>query len=264
MFCSKCGTENTKTSKFCIECGNLMKETLGRSKKINENISQKDSKKMTVVSYFKIMMELFLKPSTTLSESINKFKEPKNAFAFAGIISGILTVINLFNSMINVLIVKSYSWTLNKTTTTWVWSNLKELNYFKLIGREFLIYSIILLAIAGIYYLTGLVIKKESNYNKLLAVGAMAAALYIGISSVLAPILMKIYAPIGFVISVVGVIYALFILITGMDRELALEDNDKRIFVHVTCLSLMFILYAYIAVNFLVVASINNFGNLFN
>ena len=69
-----------------------------------------------------------------------KLNNPKNSILLGVIVSVIMTLISTVKSMISVVRVTTGGW-LTEAKTTWEWSNLKEINYVKLIGQDlFLIF----------------------------------------------------------------------------------------------------------------------------
>ena len=69
---------------------------------------------------------------------------------------------------------KKYNWNLNDYETTWVWSNLKNVQYLEIILKSFLIYLGVIFVITVIYYLASLVAKKEVSFPKLLGISTLS------------------------------------------------------------------------------------------
>ena len=213
MNCQNCGTLNNIGSKFCIKCGKSLnegqpiqsmpgssyQEVLNEpiNKTLNQNsfqnfdtISQPmnnlsntstSGAKVSFMSYFFIILAVILKPFTAFKEELNKFNGFKNSIILSLIISVGATLINLISSMLSVVRVKSFDWTSGGYKINWIWENLKNLDYLKTIGKNFLIYLGIIVAIAVVYYLGSLIIKKQTNetFKKILKRKKMDKANYL-------------------------------------------------------------------------------------
>lgn len=209
------------------------------NKVANENISSNNINSNTSIAfskYFSLMIEIILKPFTTFKEEINKFTNIKNSGFLSLFIAILATIINLIVVMINTIYVKSYSF--SGSSSKIVLENLKNINYIEVIGKNFLIYFGITIGIACVYYIGSLIIKKETNFAKLLGISALSIVPYFMASLVLAPILSLIYAPLGMIITIVGGVYTIIIIYELMNQEIELESNMKYYF-NLICLSII-------------------------
>ena len=183
-------------------------------------------------------MSVILKPFTAFKEELKKFDVFKNSMIMSLIVSGVSTLINLITTMLNAIIVKSYSWSSGKYTTTLVWENLKDLNYVEIIFKNFLIYLGVIFAIAVVYYLASLVVKKQTNFARLLGISSLVVTPVLICSLLLAPILSLIWAELAMPVIIIGLIYTIILLYENMNNEILLEGNVKYYF-NLVCLSIL-------------------------
>jgi len=209
---------------------------------LNNNIP---NNKISFMGYFFIILTVLLKPFTALKEELNKFDGFKNSAIMALIVSGVATIVNLITSMLNVVMIKSYDWSSGGYKTTWTWENLKELNYLEVIGKNFLIYLGIIIAIAAVYYIAGLIVKKQPNFPRLLGISAFAVAPILICSLMLSPLLSLIWAELAMPITLIGAVYTIVLLYEGMNSEVLLDGNAKYYF-NLVCLSVLGIAAYYL------------------
>ena len=202
------------------------------------NQTTSSTNKISIVQYFFIIMSVILKPFTAFKEELKKFDVFKNSMIMSLIVSGVSTLINLITTMLNAIIVKSYSWSSGKYTTTWVWENLKDLNYVEIIFKNFLIYLGVIFAIAVVYYLASLVVKKQTNFARLLGIYSLVVTPVLICSLLLAPILSLIWAELAMPVIIIGLIYTIILLYENMNNEILLEGNVKYYF-NLVCLSIL-------------------------
>lgn len=194
------------------------------------------------LDYFKYIISAFLKPFDTFKNNENSMNDIKNVSILAVITVGIMTVINLLSTMISaVRRVSIFS------GVTWNWSNLKDVEYFKVIGLDLLIYAGIIAGIAGVYYLASLVIKKEAKFAKLLGAVTTAAIPLTVCSLLLSPLLSMLYAPLGIAAAIVGGIYCVVTLFELINDIVVIENKNSRIYYHLICLSVVVIVGGFIA-----------------
>lgn len=265
MICKKCGTQNDDMSKFCIKCGNNMFENqIGP----NEQTYQKQpvnndnyNSKISTSEYFFIILAVILKPFSSLKEELNKFNIVKNSVVLSLLVSLIATLITLIRTMFTSVRVKSY-WS---SEVNWVFENLKEINYIKVVGINFLIYLGIIILIACIYYIGSLIIKKQTSFSRLLGISAISIVPAIICFSILSPLLSIIYAPLGTIITIIGVVYATIIIYEAINNEILLE-KDSKFYFNLVCLSIIFIVIYYLYTKAFISSqnSINSILNMFD
>lgn len=280
MNCPNCGTLNNAGSKFCIRCGQSLEgaqvsteqpvqtpETLFQevsSQPINNILIQSENnfqtnvapsqpmntntapeEKVSFMGYFFIILAVILKPFTAFKEELNKFNSFKNSAIMSLIVSGAGTLINLLTTMLNSVMVKSYDWSSGGYKTTWTWENLKEIKYLDIVGKNFLIYLGVIVAIAVIYYIASLIVKKQTNFSRLLVISAIAVTPMLVCSLVLSPLLALIWAELAMPITLIGAIYTIVLVYEGMNNEVLVEGNAKYYF-NLVCLSILGIAAYYL------------------
>lgn len=280
MNCPNCGTSNNVGSKFCIRCGQSLEgiqsfteqsvqtvempfqevspqsinntpvqgadnfqPNIVSQQPVNTNIASEV--KVSFMGYFFIILAVILKPFTAFKEEINKFNSFKNSAIMSLIVSGAATLINLITKMLNVVMVKSYSWSSGGYKTTWTWENLKEIKYLEVAGKNFLIYLGVIVAIAVVYYIASLIIKKQTDFSRLIGISAIAVAPMLVCSLVLSPLISLIWAELAMPITLIGAVYTIVLIYEGMNNEVLVEGNAKYYF-NLVCLSILGIAAYYL------------------
>jgi len=226
---------------------------------IQSNINNSNPSDISFVNYFLIILEIILKPFTTFKEKLNKFEDFKNSIMVTLIVSVIATIVTLLKTMITTVKVTSYL----TGNTEWMWENLKNINYIKVIGINLLIYLGIIFVIAGVYYIESLIAKKQSNFSRLLGISALSVVPAIICSSILAPIFSMIYIQLGVVITIIGIVYTVIIIYEIMNNEILLEGNAK-IYFNLICLSILFIALYYLCMKIMMGSVTNGVDNILN
>ena len=144
----------------------------------------------------------------------------------------------------------------------WVWENLKEIKYIQVIGQTFLIYLGIIFVVACVYYIAGLVVKKQPNFSRLLGVTAISVVPMLLCALLLSPLLTMIYAPLGVGVTIFGAVYTLIIIYETINNEILLEGNAKYYF-NLICLSILIVAGYYIYMKFFM-ASTGDLSDIFN
>lgn len=283
MNCLNCGATNNVGSKFCIKCGKSLEDTQTLSEQSinntsvhNETESQVNTAtpqsvntngistaKVTFIEYFFIILAVILKPFTTFKEELNKFNSFKNSAVMSLIVSGSATLINLIKTMLNSVMVKSYDWSSGGFKTALKLENLKEIKYLEVIGKNFLIYLCVIVAIAGIYYIASLILKKQVNFSRLLSVSAIAVVPILICSLVLSPLLSLVWAKLAVPITLIGSIYTLILAYEGMNSEILLEGNAKYYF-NLVCLSILGISAYYLFLKLFISSISGGLENILN
>lgn len=280
MNCPNCGTTNNVGSKFCIKCGqslayvqssveqsvphseslyqeipiqNMNSNPIQSENNFETNIASTQSRSTNNVSsaeisfmdYFFIILAVILKPFTAFKEELNKFNNLKNSAIMSLIVSGISTLIKLITTILNSIMVKSYNWSSGGYKTTWNWDNLKEIEYLKVVGKNFLIYLGIIVAIAVVYYIASLIVKKQTNFSKLLGISAIAVTPMLVCSLIISPLLSLIISELAMPITIIGAVYTIVLIYEGMNNEVLIEGNLKYYF-NLVCLSILGIAAYYL------------------
>ena len=271
MICSNCGSFNTEGTNFCVECGqsitpiqnnNNLQQTTVETTNVTTPIQTQVNYTNTIQNagigvnqipnpevknsnvslsfseYFFIILAVILKPFTSLKEELGKFDNFKNSFIMSIIISAIATLVKLVTTMYSTVRVKNYNWSSGDNESTWVWENLKELDYLQLIGKTFLIFLGVILVIAAVYYIASLIIKKQPNFSKLLCISTVSLVPMLMCYLVISPLLSLIWLELAVPTIIIGAIYTIVLLYEGMNNEVGVEGNEKYYF-NLVCLSLL-------------------------
>lgn len=274
--CPNCGITNLANAKFCIKCGanlevnnNMNSElqnnnfdngtynNMNNTNNVNSyNNNQVSSGKLDYVKY---LLGSLLKPYDTYKNNESTLGDIKNASILTLIVVGIMTAINLFSTMISAVRHKSFF----SGEVTWNWDNLGDVEYFKVIGLDLLVYAGIIAAIAGVYYLGSLVIKKNAKFSNLIGAATTSVVPFATCSLLLSPILSMIYSPLGIVATVVGFVYTLVTLIELVNDIVVIDNKNTRIYYHLVCLSTVIIVGGFIAYKVLVNSIFGGLDSLF-
>lgn len=278
MICPNCGGENTEGSIFCVKCGINLKETTtqdeikttepNQKKEQLNNQSTNQQKfeevKKTAVHYFKYAKDVLLNPYKTFKEKETELTETKNALIFSGILAVVMMLITLLTAMITSIFVKELSAKTLKLHTVVKFSNLGDLNYLVLVGRNLLIYAGIIAAIAGVYYIVSLIFKKESKFTKLLSISATSIIPFITLGMILSPILSLIWTPLSIIAKVGGLVYSILIFMSLIKEELSFETKDLEIKFHLICLTILGTIGYYLYIKLFMVTVNSGLNDLLN
>lgn len=279
MICPNCHTSNNDNSKFCIKCGNnlsvigstvsqsisenveapqqvvqnneptsIVQNTLLNQQPIiqdfNANTSQTvvsnvSNVNSTSLNYLMYLLLVLVKPFKCFKEEEEKLSNTKTSLILSGIVAGIMMLINLISTMISTIFAKKMDYSTFQYKTTLEFSNLKELDYLSLIGKNLLIYAAVILAIALVYYLASLVAKKQVSFIKFLSISATSVVPFVIIGMVVSPILGKIWSPLAIILMIIGVVYSITIFIFLIKEEIKFEKQDLGIYFHLICMSIL-------------------------
>ena len=246
MVCLNCGKENDNNSNVCIGCGTILgvntnqninqQSYLNSNVQFNEqpvynsvqnNISSSDDD-FNLISY---IMSSIVKPCDSYKENSEALKNSKNSIIFCLIITSIMTILTIVKTIITTVRKVSYY----SDEVKWEWDNLKELNFVNLIGKTFLIYALIIFAVAFVFYLGSLVIKKDVGLSKMLSIVTTSIIpLLLGILIVM-PIASMIYEPLGIILALTCSIYSFMTFYVLTNEELKLEGNTHIYFYTICC-----------------------------
>lgn len=264
MICSKCGTNNNEGSKFCIKCGNPLDNNVNLNNQdmnnmqnttnvVNNNVNVAQPINMMPngqvvmnnadsMNFMKYLGKSIIKPFQSYAEEEQKFTI-KNV----SILSLIVVVITLVCSLIVEIIdtVKTTSYSLSGTSSTWNWDNLDDFEWFKFLGKHFLIYAGIILAIACVFYIGSLIVKKEIKFPNALVIAATSVIPMFLCVVVLDPLFSLLSSDLGSVIAIIGVVYTFVEIIIMMNKEIKLE-GDIKIYFNLACFSVLLIIAYFI------------------
>lgn len=301
MICPKCGNENINGSTFCIKCGINLKELVSNqniNQQNNENVNVRQDEqiinnlnynqvnqptlnqvnnskennnqqkfeeaKKTAVHYFKYAKDVLLNPYKTFKEKEVELTGTKNALLFSGILAVVMMLITLLTAMITSIFVKELSAKTFELHTVVKFSNLGDLNYLVLIGRNLLIYAGIIAAIAGVYYIVSLIFKKESKFTKLLSISATSIIPFIALGMILSPILSLIWTPLSIIAKVGGLVYSILVFMSLIKEELSFETKDLEIKFHLICLTILGTIGYYLYIKLFMAVVNNGLNDLLN
>lgn len=230
----------------------------------NVNSASNSAAKSVSLNYFMYIIAILLRPFKCFKEEEGKMSDIKNSIIFSSIIAVSMMLINLIKSMIFVIFKKSYSLFSSGSKFTIDFSRLKTLDYASLILKNLLIYAGTIAAIALVYYLAGLIVKKSVNYIKMLSISATSLVPFVLLSMVISPILGAIWEPLAIVATVVGAVYSLLIFMNLVNEDIKFENVDKKIYFHLICLSILAIAGFYVYMSLLDSTISSGFSNLFD
>ena len=287
IICLKCGGMNNKDTNFCVHCGNNIQiNKLEETEVINTipiqvNLENNERKQFTEtvqqpiynnlsnneqigntksdsLDFIKYIFGTILKPFDNFKKEEDKLNDFKNNGILALIIVGFMTIINLFRTMLDAVRVTSF-WS---KEVEWVWKNLAEVEYLKEIGQSLLIYTGIMFAVSGVYFLACLVIKKDVKFVKMFGVAVTSIIPFALSTSIVSPLLSLIYSPLGICVNVVGTIYSFVIFIEIMNEIINIENKNTKIYFHLICLSILVIGGSFIAYKLILSSLSSSLGGL--
>ena len=221
MFCSKCGEKNEEGSKFCKGCGAILGDV---GAKASSAVPKSVGATKESFNFFTYLLGILFKPFTSFKKNEKELSETKNSFILGAIATGLMALVLILSTVIVVA----------KITD---WQGLKYIKWFDVILKNLALYACVILAIPGIFYLGGLVIKKQLSYTKFLSITSTAFVPY-AIIQFAAAILGLIWSPLGVIAQFLGFIYLASILCTLMDSELKLE-KEERIYFYTVCFTVL-------------------------
>lgn len=290
MICPKCGANNMDGSGFCIKCGTNLKdiqpqqtyfhnEAPTQNAQVNvqaqpvyyqqpveqpSNHQQSGNVSNAPLNYLMYIVAILLKPFECFKEEESKLCNTKTSFIFSAIIAGAMMPITLVKSMIAVVVTKSMDYSTFKYKTNIDFSKLKDLDWLSLIGKNFLIFAGIIVAIALVYYIVSLMFKKSTNFIKVLSISATSLIPYIVLGMIASPLVGKIWAPLSMIAVIVGVVYSLLIFINLMNEDLAFDSVDIKIYFHLICLSILGSAGYYLGMKLILSSLSTNLNDLLN
>ncbi len=210
------------------------------------------------INYFKYIFSSFIKPFDSFKKEEKALESFKSSAILTIIVVIFLMIINLVSTMIQSVRVTSF-W---NNEVQWVWENLKNVQYFKVLGQSLLIYLGFILAIGLVYYLAGLVLKKEVKFPKVLSAVVTAVIPFALATFILSPFLSLIHAYLGVAITIIGFVYSLIILLELINDIIVIENKNSRIYFHLICLSILFISFIFIMYKLTIGSLTSNINSL--
>jgi hypothetical protein len=265
MLCPKCKTENDDSANFCSNCQANLKEeapkaaetpvTEAAPKATETPVAAPTAPKTDKVNFFKVMLDVCLKPMTAFKEHLPKFAEVKNAGIIAAIIVVAMTLLSTITTVVGTVREKSCtrdysssSKSEKKCETKWDWENLEDADLPKHIGETFLMNVVTIVLISGAYFGMSKAFKsKTANYFRMLTVVALGF-IPSAVLGFLAPILGGINLTFGGIVGLSGTVYSACIIIAGLNSESGVE-GDKKVYLNIASIACIVLGY-YILVRF--------------
>ena len=275
MMCSKCGTSNHEGAKFCVRCGSPLQDIVfaQNNVEVRENVNMMNTavtaqnsvsikEKFNGQEYLAVLAGIFVKPAQVIKSSVPKFDDFKNSAILGVIVVVIATIASLIQSMATIVVEKRYT-LFEGVKTTIEWENLKDLDYFDVIFKNLLLYIGIILAIAVVYYGVSLLFKKKVSFPKFVGIASLAMIPMVAGSLILGPLLGMLYAPLNPILSLIGIVYSLFLLYEMMSQEVSLEGNAKFYF-HMLCMTILLIVGYFTYTEFVISSVADDLDSILN
>lgn len=215
--------------------------------------------KVSFKDYFSVIKAIILKPFTGLKDEINKISNILKAGILALIIAAIATILTLIKTIITTVRVTSI-W---NNETSWVWDNISNINFVKAIGLNFIIFLGLIAAVAFVYYIGSLILKKQADFPKLLGIAVTTTLPVIICYTLISPILGMIWGLLGLLATVIGLVYTLILTYELMSEELSLKENSK-FYLNLICLTIISAIIYYVIIYLLIASVANGLNGIFN
>lgn len=215
--------------------------------------------KVSFKDYFSVIKAIILKPFTGLKDEINKISNILSAGILALIIAAIATILTLIKTIITTVRVTSI-W---NNETSWVWDNISNINFVKAIGLNFIIFLGLIAAVAFVYYIGSLILKKQADFPKLLGIAVTTTLPVIICYTLISPILGMIWGLLGLLATVIGLVYTLILTYELMSEELSLKENSK-FYLNLICLTIISAIIYYVIIYLLIASVANGLNGIFN
>ncbi len=202
----------------------------------------------TIMNCLTFILAVALKPINALKSKIKEYSDFKSAGILVLFVALARMIINLLGTMIATIFVKKTNFFSGETKLEVSFENLKDLNYFDLIVKNLFWSIVVIAAVAGIYYIVSMIMKKNANYFRLASITAVAfvpvyAAGFVSI------IVAYIYAPLSAFLVFAACLYSFLIFIHAIDNEVEFKDADFKVFFHTICITVVFIVAYYVLSN---------------
>ena len=281
MICPNCGAKNIDGYSFCIKCGENLKDiqppepedeapvqneqnidfqesayddqpqnnyqepVFDDKPKNNYQHSARPIDASTApLNYLMYIIAIILKPLKSFRDEEKKLMNTKTSIIFTLIVTGVMTIINLVKTIFTTVHVASYSWS-EGYNYSWEWGNIKNIKWLEVIFKNYIIYACIIFAIALVFYLGSLIIKKQLSFIKTLSITTTSIIPAVIGAMALSPLAGAIWSPLGVVFMVTGMVYSMIILYELMNKELKLE-GDTKIYFNLVCLGIIAVAGYYV------------------
>ena len=203
--------------------------------KINENFEK--FKKIPAVSF---ILSVFKNPVTGVKRGIAGYSDFNNSWLLPVIAAGTYTVFNLIFAIFRTVSRPASLFGTKKAGLDF--SLLNKFDWFQNTIGNFLIVLATIAAIAGIYYLACLIMKKtELNYFRLVTIVSVASFGWILTTTLISPLILDVSVPVARAIGYAGVIFSGLVVYEAMNQELDLKD-DKKVIVNIIIITAIIVL----------------------
>lgn len=213
--------------------------------KENKEKKAADGTRLNIPYY---ILGVLLRPLHIFGKEDEKLGNVKNVVKLALVIVLTMSVLGLLKEMLSAVRVTSF-WT---GKISWVWNNLGDVKYFKVLGENLLIFTGVIFGLSAIYYIVSTLMKKKTDVVKLVAVVCTSFVPFGICYGLLSLVLSLVYAPLGVIVTIIGFIYSMLILLQLIDELIVIEEKNKRLMFHLICLSILFIVIGMISYSYLV------------
>ena len=244
MFCPKCGEKNIEGAKFCAKCGSNFEnaKVSSNTKKTSSPVKTSESIMGTI---FRHMIVGFIKPFASFKKTEKNLSTVSASLIYSGIVCGIMWILSIITSIFRAARNVSYGW--SGKTVTW---NFGIVRYLKIIGVNLLVYVGLVAAIAGVYCLGSLIVKKTISYFKMLSITSTAIMPYVLTSVFLAPLFGMLNIHVGAVISIAGLVYSFLIFLGLVNEEIDFKSKEQKLYFHLVCMGVLCIVFYFTFYNF--------------
>lgn len=293
MKCPKCGKDVKEGAKFCVGCGTSLTssvdnkteteatkntETSQKVEAVKEKVSTKmnevkesakkaadsDFMKMILASLM-FLVNIILKPIKTLKSKIEEYADPKNGFILAGVVALATMIVRVIVSFIMALIQKQCSTPLfGKESCASFGEKLQSIDWMGITLKHLLIILISMFVVSGIYYVASLIAKKTANFMRLLTITAVSFVPACASMYLLTPICGWINFHFGVIVTIAGFVYSLVIFFSAIKDEFKFESDDKAVYFHLICVSVILIILYFVGYNVAANSVTSNPSSSFN
>ena len=271
MNCTNCGNQIEEGGSFCANCGTkieIQNETTKNVEKVaEESVEQPEINNNSAntgnggfLNFFTYTIGTLLKPFEIFKKNEEELKDPRNAFILTGIVSIVMMIVNFIKTVLSTVIVKQYNFMTGEYKTGIELEALKDLDFMQLIVKNFLVYIAIILAVAAVYYLGSLVAKKSPSFIRLVSISATAFIPYVLLTVILSPILGKVWSDLGFISTVIGIIYSIVIFVYLANEEIAFDNKSHSLYFNLACVTTLLLIAYYVGIKAITSGILNMFN----
>lgn len=231
---------------------------------LNESSSVQNSNVNSVsnerVSLFSAFIGILIKPMQTIHDKIKNF-EIKHSIIATAVISLVIMVLNLIQTIIKTVRTTSYDYSTFSEKTEWNFDALKNLKFFDLVAKNYFYVVVAIAAVAGIYYIVSMIMKKDVKFQQVLGLKALSLIPLTISGLIVYPIIMNFSTVLAMFILLVGIFYSFIIFIFGMNELIEFKNSDEKIYYHLICISIVILIICIMASK--ITTSVSDYDKLF-